>query len=456
MLLWKNFINEKVWICENTNSYDFGNGLVWYRPLSTNTDDVASGNNWTASWYVYADWTVEWNVTMWEDNNWKYVYCNGTRALVTGTSAKFNLWNLSHLNFQPTNSFELIWKWKFSSFPTTQSCWLFGRYFSAAINLTTTWRIAFWLRNSTATSQVYVTPNNTCLVDTVYTLWLSYDGSAKKLYAYINWVLQNTWWLSITLTDFNNTSRYLWDQAQTDWDTYSQPTTHYFAGVFNRQLTDSERTLFMNKAKDDYSPVSSWLVWRWSWKDYAWTASVPTTLYDKNNLVQGNIAWTSAYNFDGINDYIQWTALSTINSTSPRTFVTVFKTWSDITTTQRIVWNSTTSTLSYIWMSLNNSILSAWVYNSGYIAKKSMSVSANTWYCAVVTFDWTNTINLVVNNVTANWTTNSNLSGGIYLHIWNSSTWSPFWWAISNVIFRNRVLSDAEILALYNKINQYG
>jgi hypothetical protein len=81
--------------------------------------------------------------------------------------------------------------------------------------------------------------------------------------------------------------------------------------IFNRSLRSSEIAGLYAQGRNQYSNITTGLVAQYSGRDYSGTAGTPTTIQDTNHLSQGKI--NQAFNFDGVNDYVNTTTISNSN-----------------------------------------------------------------------------------------------------------------------------------------------
>lgn len=148
-----------------------------------------------------------------------------------------------------------------------------------------------------------------------------------------------------------------------------------------------------------------------------------------NCTVSGNVTIGS----DGDGSYINfvwsgsWVIYGTVIPvwhTVPFTIILSFKTWSDVTSTQRILLNSISWT-NRIWINIASGKIVVWMYNWWFIQKRNQNITINTMYRIVYTFDGTSS-SLIVNEITATSTTNNpETSWAVWYSIW-WSTWQFF------------------------------
>lgn len=197
------------------------------------------------------DMNVSGNVTTGSDGDGSYIQFNGNRddSLLTWTRAELIWWTTP--TFTQLTSFTLSAKFKVISTPS----WvhgIFGSNQDACIDTNAT-QVRFTLRWSSTVTNGY-----SFSVGTVYTCHLVYDAISNKLYAYINWVLQNVWWTSGPTT-FTTDTRRLWDNAIWWWTMVSASKYIYHSAVRNKALTQAEidaDIALWNTTKQDPSIVA--------------------------------------------------------------------------------------------------------------------------------------------------------------------------------------------------------
>lgn len=243
--------------------------LKWARraPWSWSQRDLAFAFDWTND-YISSnatigrtgyDMNVSGNVSTGSDADGSYIQFNGNRDWTAWTWTAANIWPQNTPVFNQTTSFSLKVRCKAISFPWAWmwSSWFFWSQSDAMIAINTSlWQLRFALRWSSNT-----TVDTTISLNTLLDLYLVYDASQSKFFAY-NWsTLLNPWGTTWPAT-FSTDAWSIWDNANYSWNPSSANKYIYHAAIRNKALTQAEidaDIALWNTAKNDPSIVAYYI-----------------------------------------------------------------------------------------------------------------------------------------------------------------------------------------------------
>lgn len=296
-------------------------------------------------------------------------------------------------------------------------------------------------------------------------IWKVKDSSTWKIYYYKDWVEVSNQDAVWTLNAYSDHFYYGYTATWSNIFNW----TLWKMWLWDRAISASEALQLYNITSWNHSILSTWEYLTHSlsnlWVDstgLVWLYSMNGNARDSSgNHYGNNVVWAtlttdqlwnanSAYNFDGTDDRIIWTWLSTnwwnfsvsswvyIWNTQPSSFrrIVAEEAWSN-TRFSILIWASANS----LWFNVRDT---AW-------NKDTYTTVSTWWHHCVITFDWTNAryyvdwnifITRLTNGTLITWTTN------VYF-AWTTS-WGNFNWKIWETRIYNRELSALEALQLYN------
>lgn len=223
--------------------------------------------------------------------------------------------------------------------------------------------------------------------------------------------------------------------------------------IYNRSLSSSEISQIYALGKDEYTNISDGLVAQYSGRDYAGSSDAPTTIYDTNHLVKGQI--NQGFGFNGLNSYIT-APVQLINATPQLSFSTWFKVTGGTGNTDWILRQGSQAFGLNIG-SLGGSItMSFRAENGTYYSSASQSVSSNIWHHVAGSFNNNTGYSFYLNGVNVqnvsmvvlglrNDSATTKLEIGRHVNDANSF----FNGSIDDVRIYNRSLSATEIAMIY-------
>lgn len=226
------------------------------------TDDYISSNA-TIGRTGY-DMNVSWNVSTGSDGDGSYIWINWNRDQTAWTWTRAWIWTNTVPVFNQGTSLTIKARIKFNSFAVNNVWWIFWSTADFAMNIeSSTNKIRYTVRWST---NVNVDTASALSLSTPYDLYLVYDNSNTKFYAYISsawWAstLVNAWWTTWPTT-FSTDAWQLWDWAIWWWNSSSQSMYIYHAAIRNKALTQAEidaDIALWNTAKNDPSIVAYYI-----------------------------------------------------------------------------------------------------------------------------------------------------------------------------------------------------
>ena len=411
-------------------------GLIAEYLLDGNANDTAGGNNGSAS-----------NISWVESEVW-YVKEN---AIFNGSSSKVVSTQSSLSNF----SISVFFKWDVAPSSTARqvvNCiWSVDSMWITWGHPASDFEKTFYIHTSNWYFPCKIQQN---LIAWVYyhIVWV-YDWSTAKIY--VNWELDHsvsvTWTIqtsnTLNIGHINNGSYF-------DWSIW-------LVRLYNKILSESDiKSLFFEWSRklwpsilQEYPELFKWCVWYW---DFKWDAS--NIITGEKATVNGATLTTdhlwnsnSAYNFDGINDYINQNISALW--TKDFTWVMLFKT----TSTDAEVIASTSQTTWY-----PSFIVASWLLQfrittwSTVNAISTTSINDWDWHLAVWTREW-GTHKIYIDGVLENTATNSWALNGTQIYFWNFSSLVSsvfFTWDIWLFLNIEKALSSSEISLLNEIINK--
>lgn len=254
-MLWYLLNKIRWWWASN----DRGNTPAFW--FDWTNDYISSNATIGRTWY---DMNVSWNVTTGSDGDGSYIWINWNRDQTAWTWTRAWIWTNTVPVFNQGTSLTIKARIKFNSFAVNNVWWIFWSTADFAMNIeSSTNKIRYTVRWST---NVNVDTASALSLSTPYDLYLVYDNSNTKFYAYISsawWAstLVNAWWTTWPTT-FSTDAWQLWDWAIWGWNSSSQSMYIYHAAIRNKALTQSEidaDIALWNTAKNDPSIVAYYI-----------------------------------------------------------------------------------------------------------------------------------------------------------------------------------------------------
>jgi len=207
------------------------------------------------------DMNVSGNVTTGSDADGSHIWINWNRDQTAWTWTRAQFWTNTTPVFNQWNSLTIKAKVKFNSFVANNVGGIFGSAADFAMHIeSSTNKVRYTVRWST---NVNVDTASALSLNTLYDLYLAYDSSNSKFYAYIS----TAWWASTLINawgttwpaTFSTDARQLWDWAIGAWNASSQSMYIYHACIRNKALTQAEidaDIALWNTTKQDPSIVA--------------------------------------------------------------------------------------------------------------------------------------------------------------------------------------------------------
>lgn len=214
-----------------------------------------TNNTSMALWRTWYSLNVSGNIKTGSDADGSYIDINWNKDFTAGIWTAAQAAITSWPSYTQAHSFSVCVRLKMISAPPNNNNWIFASWFDAWIDCNGS-SFKFWIRSWWTTNQV----TYSYTLNTLYDLHLVYDSNTQKFYAYVDWVLQNSWWTAIP-GNFTTLDWWLGDNGLLAGNNSSGRKYIYHARIYQRALSQADVTAdraLWNTVPTDLSIVSEY------------------------------------------------------------------------------------------------------------------------------------------------------------------------------------------------------